>query len=85
MYLPIPAFVVVFVVVLVCYTRENRKALISFACALIVALATVFPVLMMTEGDHSGRPWYLIINAIILVVWTTAIIFRRFIFFETSG
>lgn len=85
MYLPIPAFVVVFVVVLVCYTRENRKALISFACALIVALATVFPVLIMTEGDRSGRPWHLIINVVVLAVWTTAIIFRKFISFETSG
>jgi len=83
MYLPVPAFVITFVVVLVCYTRENRKAFVSFACALMVAIATVPLVLVMAEGDR--RPWHLIVNAIVLAVWTTLIIFRRFISFETSS
>jgi hypothetical protein len=85
MYLPIPAFVVVFVVVLVCYTRENRKAFASFACALLVAIATSLLLAVFADVGQSGRPWHLIINAIVLAVWTTAIIFRRFISFETSG
>jgi hypothetical protein len=85
MYLPIPAFVIFFVVVLVCYTREKRKAFIGFACGLLVAITTSLLVAVFADSGSMRRPWHLILNAIILIVWTTAIIFRRFISFETSG
>jgi hypothetical protein len=83
MYLPLPTFVVVFVVVLVCYTREKRKAFISFASGLLVAITTSLLVAVFADAGRLKVPWHLILNAIILAVWTTAIIFRRFISFET--
>ena len=84
MYLPIPAFTIVFVVVLVCYTREKRKAFISFACGLLVAITTSLLIALFADSGSLRRPWHLILNAIILGIWTTAIVFRRFISFETS-
>lgn len=87
LYLPFPTFVLCFVIVLVCYTPKNRKAFLGFACGLIVALATVFPVLIMTEG--SKRPWHLIVNAVIAAVWTAVVLFLRLtgaeISFKTSA
>lgn len=84
MYLPIPAFVVVFVIVLVCYTREKRKAFINFACGLLVAITTSLLIAVFADSGSLRRPWHLILNAIILAVWTTAIMLRKFISFETS-
>ncbi len=84
-YVPAPVFVAVFVLVSMLYKPENRKALISFASGLLVAITTSFFLAVFANVGQSGPPWHLIINVIILTVWTTAIIFRRHISIETAG
>jgi hypothetical protein len=70
-FLPPVSFVIVLLMVLQYHRPENHKAFRSFAWGLVAALAMVAIGLIFTESRGSGTPWYLILNAIVLTLWTT--------------
>src|SRR5262245_49823865 len=75
-YLPPPVFLVVFILVLKYYKPENHKDFRSFTWALVVAVVLV-PIVLVFKGSGFGTPWHLIINALVLAIWTLVILWRR--------
>ena len=76
-FLPPAAFVIVLLVVLKCHRQENHKAFRSFAWGLVAALAMVPVVQSFTENPRFGTPWALVLNAIVLALWTTITLWWR--------
>ena len=70
-FLPPVSFVIVLILVLKYHQPENHKAFRSFAWGLVAALSMVAIGLIFTESAGFGTPWYLILNAIVLALWTT--------------
>lgn len=76
LYLPMPVFLVVFILVLKYYKPENHRDFRSFTWALVVAVAIV-PIVLVFKESSFGTPWHLIINALVLAIWTLVILWRR--------
>ena len=76
LYLPMPVFLVVFILVWKYYKPENHRDFRSFTWALAVAVVLV-PIVLVFKERGFGTPWHLIINALVLAVWTLVILWRR--------